>query len=215
MTRIRSRWIALGAMVGVVAGIAACSSDSVTGQGTSRLIVRLTDAPLTDSVTAVNMFVVRVEARAAKADSAQADSAAGDTAAARRGGWITIASPNKVIDILTLRNDTTTIGDVFVSNGDYRAIRVILDPSKSSITLKGGQVLTGESSPGIKFPSAAQTGIKVHIQAPDSAVKVDSTTTVVVDFDLENSFAIRGTSITRNGLLFKPVIKAEVTAGKR
>lgn len=211
---MRSRWIALGAMMGGMAWIAACSGDSVTGQGTSRLIVRLTDAPLTDSVSAVNMFIVRVEARAAAADSAQADSAAADTAAARRGGWVTIASPNKVIDILTLRNDTTTIGDLFVSNADYRAIRLILDPAKSSVTLKGGQVLTGASNPGIKFPSAAQSGIKVHIQAPDSAMKVDSTTTVVVDFDLENSFVIRGNSVARNGLLFKPVIKAQVTAGK-
>jgi hypothetical protein len=203
------KWIALGATLVAVAGIAACSDDLTSG-GNARMIVRLTDAPLTDSVEAVNIFVVRVQARAAKADSAASDSVVSSTEASEKGGWVTVAEPNKVIDILKLQNDTTTIGDASVPKGDYRALRFVIDPSKSSVTLKGGQELTGSSSPGIKFPSAAQSGIKVFIQAPDSTVSVDSTTTVVVDFDLENSFVMRGSTVRSGGLTFKPVIRAEV-----
>jgi hypothetical protein len=37
---------------------------------------------------------------------------------------------------------------------------------------------------------------------------MNSTSTVLIDFDLENSFVMRGNSISQNGLLFKPVVKA-------
>ena len=78
-----------------------------------------------------------------------------------------------------------------------------------TLTLKNGTKLDGSSSPGIKFPSAAQSGIKIKL---DRAIPVgDSTTTRVVDFDLENSFIMRGSSLGRDGLLFKPTIKASLT----
>lgn len=207
MFRGRSMLVAAAA---VVIGAAACS-DEPTAAGSSRVIVRLTDAPLTDSVEKVEMYIVRIEARATEADSVAADSAV-DESAAKRSGWVTIARPDRAIDILSLRDDTTTVGDAMLPRGDYRAVRLVLDPAKSSVTLKGGLVLTGDSDPGIKFPSAAQSGIKVQLHGPDSAVAVgDDTTTLVVDFDLENSFVVRGNSISKNGLLFKPVIRAEVT----
>lgn len=215
MTMVRKQWIALGATMAVVAGIAACAGDSVTAAGSSRLVVRLTDAPLADSVQAVEMFIVRVEARAAQADSTASDSTASDSVASSHGGWVTIASPNKAIDILKLADDTTTIGDALVPNAQYRSLRLILDPSKSSVTLRDGGKLTGTSVPGIKFPSAAQTGIKVHVAAPDSSMTVDSTTTVVLDFDLEQSFVVRGNSVSKGGLTFKPVIRAAVKAGAK
>jgi hypothetical protein len=208
----QSKWImAAVAAAGITA--AACG-DEITSQGQSRVTVRLTDAPLTDSVEAVNMHIVRIEARVAKADSAAADSV--DAASTAKGGWVTIASPDKVIDILKLRDDTTTVGVTMMPRGDYRGIRLVLDPTKSSVTLKGGQVLDGSSSPGIVFPSGARSGIKVLVQAPDSAVAVaDTATTLVLDFDLDQSFVVRGNSISRNGLLFKPVIRAEVTKDEK
>jgi hypothetical protein len=38
---------------------------------------------------------------------------------------------------------------------------------------------------------------------------------VVVDFDLENSFVLRGNSLSRDGLLVKPTIRATTVAEKR
>jgi hypothetical protein len=201
--------LTLAATLGGAAIIAACASDEVTSQRNGTLVVRLTDAPFPyDSVGSVDVFVVRVDAKREDSDSAAAATAiAADSSA--RGGWVTVASPNKTIDILKLRNDTTTIGTTSVSQGDYRSFRLIVDPSKSSVTLKNGTKLSGNTSPGIVFPSAAQTGIKIRL---DRTIPVgDSTTTMVVDFDLENSFIMRGNSIAREGLLFKPTIKASLT----
>jgi hypothetical protein len=39
-------------------------------------------------------------------------------------------------------------------------------------------------------------------------VDAEATTTMVADFDVGSSFVMRGNSLTQNGLLFKPVIKA-------
>src|SRR5206468_2761287 len=38
-----------------------------------------------------------------------------------------------------------------------------------------------------------------------------ATTTLLVDFDVNNSFVMRGNSINQNGLLFKPVVNATIS----
>jgi len=43
------------------------------------------------------------------------------------------------------------------------------------------------------------------------AIVAGTTTNLLVDFDVNNSFVQRGNTIDKNGLLFKPVIKATVT----
>jgi hypothetical protein len=96
-----------------------------------------------------------------------------------------------------------------VTAGAYRSLRLILDTNQSSVTLKDGMLLTGTSSPSILFPSAGQSGIKVHFDTP-ILVDAGATTIVLLDFDAENSFVLRGNTITQNGLLFKPVIRASV-----
>jgi hypothetical protein len=37
---------------------------------------------------------------------------------------------------------------------------------------------------------------------------------MVLDFDVGSSFVMRGESLSRNGLLFKPVVKATIKAGE-
>ena len=74
---------------------------------------------------------------------------------------------------------------------------------------KDGTVLTAKSSPSIKFPSAGKSGIKV-ILTDDIVVDEGATTEVLLDFDAEESFVLRGNTIMQNGLLFKPVIKATI-----
>jgi hypothetical protein len=63
------------------------------------------------------------------------------------------------------------------------------------------------STPSIKFPSAGQSGIKVLFSAP-IVVAEGETVDVLLDFDAEQSFVLRGNTIMQNGLLFKPVIRA-------
>lgn len=172
------------------------------------LRVQLTDAPFPfDSVQSVDIWVVRIDAKLAEPDSSEAARGATDDSS-NTGGWTTIATPNKAYDLLTLRGGKVAdIGQDTLPQGSYRGFRLVIDPTKSQVVLKGGMRLTGSSNPSVTFPSAARSGIKINV-AQGIAVGDDSTSTVLVDFDLDNSFVMRGNSITQNGLLFKPVIHA-------
>ena len=193
--------------------VAACGgATNVSGNGT--LAVRLTDAPFPfDSVKSVDVFVVRVDVKQDDvSDSTAASTDATDTtvtAAEARDGWQTIATPNARMNLLTLQNGASTqLGDASVKSGAYHAMRLVIDPDSSSITLADGTVLTSKSTPGIMFPSAAQSGIKVFLtQTLD--VSANDTTTVTADFDVGQSFVLRGSSITSAGLLFKPVVRVK------
>ena len=189
----------------------ACSSNSLTSTADGTVLVKLTDAPfLKDSLTKVDIFVLRVEARTASTDSAEADSNL-DNSGSGSGGWKTIASPNASYNLLTLQNGTSaTLGTTPLAAGTYSGLRFIIDPSKSSVTLKNGMVLSGSSSPSVTFPSASRSGIKVKL-SQDLTIVAGATTTLLVDFDVNDSFVMRGNTIDKNGLLFKPTIKATIT----
>lgn len=189
----------LGSLLGIVA-VTACSDT--TGSSTGKLTVKMTDAPFPFAeVSRVDMFVVRIDARTTTASDAE-------TTDASSSGWTTIASPNAAINLLSLQGGVTTnLGTTTLATGNYNAFRLILDTQKSSITLKDGTVLTGGS--GIVFPSAAQTGIKINLDAPIQVTQDSSV--MILDFDVGSSFVMRGNSIKNNGLLFKPVIRAVAT----
>ncbi len=202
----------------LMVGALACGDSTSATQGT--LTMQLTDAPFSfDSVARADLFVVRIDAKTASSDSA--DSEAGKNDDTNGGntnpgsGWVTVATPNQAYNLLALQNGTTTnLGQATLPTGTYRGFRLILDTDKSSITLKNGKVLTGTSNPGIKFPSAGRTGVKIVLANPISVTS--GGTIMVLDFDLGTSFVMRGNTISQNGLLFKPVIRAtarDITGG--
>ena len=193
------------------AALAACStydSTNAPSEGMGSVRVQLTDAPFPfDSVAKVEVHVVRVDARIADADSAAADANVSDNS---QGGWVEIARPDKIVELLALRGGKVAdLGSTQVAVGTYRGLRLIIDASKSSLTLKNGMSLTGASSPGVKFPSADKSGLKINIDG-GVAITEANATTLVIDFDVGNSFVMRGNSITQNGLLFKPTLSATV-----
>lgn len=193
--------LALVALAGALAGCADVMSQPQSG----RLVVHLTDAPFPfDSVSSVDVFVVRVDAR--RDDATEADAAAvGDEAQAESNGWITLTEPMQTLDLLSLRGGTLAmIGEAELAAGSYRALRIVIDPSQSSLTLRNGTVLDGGH--GVAFPSGSRSGIKVQLAHPVQIEK-NQTSSVVIDFDVGKSFVMRGSSIAANGLLFKPVIK--------
>jgi hypothetical protein len=210
MVRTRtSSVVGLTAFLAVSFAVACSGETSGTGPepGVGRLAVYLTDAPFPfDSVRSVDVFVVRIDAKLEATTEADADSSVESPS---RGGWVTVATPNRSIDLLTLRNGKTeNIGETSLPSGTYRSLRLIIDADRSSVTLASGATLTGGSDPGVKFPSAGTSGLKIQL---DEAVSVaDSTTKLLVDFDVGSSFVLRGNSLERNGLLFKPVIRASV-----
>jgi hypothetical protein len=214
----RTRWalraLAVASTVaGTVVGCAGGSDDTlatgVAGGQAGTLVVHLTDAPFPyDSVKSVDVFVVRVDAKTSATDSAEAAQGAGDDGK-DKGGWTTIAEPKAKIDLLTLRDGkTTNLGQKAVPAGTYKGFRLIIDPAQSSVTLKNGTVLTATSEPGIKFPSADRSGIKVNLDR-DVRVGKDSTSAMVIDFDVAESFVMRGPAM-KNGLLFTPLLKGAV-----
>ena len=180
----------------VGAGIFGLVSCGDSTNATGKLAVQMTDAPFPYAqVSSVDIFVVRVDAKSASTDSA------GAADANDMGGWTTIATPNKSINLLSLNGGVTTnLGSGTLSTGTYQGFRIIIDPAQSSITLKDG------SHPDIKWPSAAKTGIKINLDSPIS-VTADSSV-MTLDFDVGRSFVMRGNSISQNGLLFKPVVRA-------
>jgi Domain of unknown function (DUF4382) len=211
MTRSKSILLTTLAIVGSLVAAACSDSTGLNPSGIGTLMVRLTDAPfLSDSVQSVDIYVVRVDARQAGTDDAGANSNLDDNASAN-DGWKTVATPNASINLLSLQNGVAaTLGQASLAAGTYNGFRLIIDPSKSSITLKGGQVLNGGTTPGVTFPSASRSGIKIVVTDPVQ-ITGGTTTALLVDFNVNDSFVMRGNSITQNGLLFKPVIKATVT----
>jgi hypothetical protein len=158
-------------------------------------------------VKSVDIFVVRVDGKTAEVDEASADQNVATETESANDGWTTLATPNASIDLLALQNGVvSTIGEAKIAAASYRGFRLVIDPSKSSVTLKNGQVLTSTSSPSVAFPSASRSGIKIVLTNP-IVVGEDGKTTMVVDFDVGSSFVMRGNSLSQNGLLFKPVIR--------
>jgi hypothetical protein len=185
-----------------------------------------------DSVAAVNIFVVRIDARVAEADSAEADSvedhdggdlrandsdgdsshAGGDSARDDHDGierehrWVTIAEPDTTFNLLDLRNGVTAfLGEAQIDTGNFRALRIIIDPSRSSIVLKNGTVLTGAASPFARFPSGSRVGIKIFL-TDGIRIREHHRTSIIVDFDLEHSFVLLGEGM-HDGILFTPVLR--------
>jgi hypothetical protein len=166
-------------MTGILAlAIATGCNDSSGSSG--KLNVVLTDAPFPfDQVARVDVYVVRIDAKAPDTDSASAANES-DT-----NGWITVASPNSLINLLDLQGGkTTNLGTASLTAGTYRGFRLIIDPDKSSVTLKDG------TKPAVKWPSAGKTGIKINLDSPVNLTEAGAT--LLVDFDVGRSFVMRG-----------------------
>ncbi|HXD24003.1 MAG TPA: DUF4382 domain-containing protein [Gemmatimonadaceae bacterium] len=220
---MRHRLISILLGVGAVA-VWACADNSVTaahvqpGQGT--LAVQLVDDPTAlDSIASVNIFVVRVDARVKVADSVAADSSVdGDGDFDDRGrdfghdhrdstAWVTIASPNKLINILDLQHgDTAILDSAVLDTIRFRSMRIIIDPSQSNVTLKDGTVLTATSTPPVDFFSRGRFGVLVDLDN-DVDVKPGAMTTITLDFRLGESIALRGHSIGHDGLVIRAVVQ--------
>jgi hypothetical protein len=191
--------LALTAGIALAALTAACngSTDSglLTDNSTGQLNLQLTDAPFPFSqVKRVDVFVVRIDAKTADIDSAEAANESDSS------GWKTLVSPNVSINLLDLAGGkTSNLGVATLPAGTYRGFRMIIDTDKSSVTLTDG------STPNVKWPSAGKNGLKIVLDQP---VVVSGTQTLLLDFDVGRSFVMRGNSISQNGLLFRPVIRA-------
>jgi hypothetical protein len=186
--------------VALLVSLVACSdrsSQDPAGENTTRVL--LTDAPFPfDRVQRVDLYVVSVSG-----------SLSADTSAA--GSFVTLATPNRKIDLLALQNGITDeLGELELPEGIITAVRLVIDTDLSSITLKDGTVLTGSSTPGIAWQSSAgrpvlNALIHEQIEVPDTGG------TVVIDFDVGKAFITPqeiDPASTDEGFIFSPVLRA-------
>ena len=161
----------------------------------------LTDSPFPyDRVARVDLYVVSVSA-----------SLAADTSAAGSADFVTLATPNRRINVLALQAGATDeLGAVNIPKGAIKAVRMVIDTDSSTITLANGAVLTGNSTPGIHWQSSAGRPV-LNAQIYDQIVVPDSGATVVIDYDVGKAFIppqdVDPTS-TDQGFIFSPVLRA-------
>jgi hypothetical protein len=208
-----NRRLLLGALTGGLACFGACNGRSVTGPaaGQGMLSMKLTDAPVPfDSVKEVNVFVVRIDARRANADVNTADVDLDNEHAENHESpdstlWVTIASPNKTFNLLSLQGGVTAfLGSTAVDTGHFRAVRLIIDPAKSTVVLKDGTVLSSTSASPVEFEKRGRQGLLVELNETVE-VHEKQTTTIVLDFRLDQSVTLRGRGV-HDGFFFRPVI---------
>ena len=158
------------------------------------LVIKLTDAPFpVDMVDSANVRIVKVEIR----EACDCD----------EDGYPFIPlfeeSDPEVFNLLDLRDGITAdLVEMQIEPGSYDLIRIYVDEV-------GLKVKDGESY-SLKVPSGAQTGIKVFME-PALQVVGGLTSEIVLDFDLDRSFVLKGNMNTPAGIKgfnFKPVIKA-------
>ena len=171
------------------------------GDQLGHLVIKLTDAPFPfDMIEYATVNITKVEIR--KVCDCEED------------GYPYIELPlpddSNGFNLLDLQNGITAdLVDMGIEPGDYDLIRLYVD--EAVLKVKEGDEYT------VKVPSGQQTGIKIFME-PALKVVSELTTEVVLDFNLEKSFVLKGNANTPAGIKgfnFKPVVKAlnETTEG--
>ena len=164
------------------------------GDQLGRLVIKLTDAPFPfDMIESATINIFKVEIRKVSEGDEE--------------GYPYIELPlpddSNEFNLLDLRNGITAdLVDMGIEPGEYDLIRLYVD--KAGLKVKDGDEFT------VKVPSGPQTGIKIFMDPPLKVVS-ELTTDVVLDFNLEKSFVLKGNAYTPAGIKgfnFKPVVKA-------
>jgi len=164
--------------------------QKVNGDSTGRLLVHITDAPFPiEMIEEATVTVTKVEVRS----DAESD----------EYSFITIFEGSKEFNLLELRNGVMEeLVDVEIPAGSYNLVRIDVEDA--------GIVVRDHGSYSVKVPSGSQTGIKLFIK-PSLQVQGGLTSEVILDFNLDKSFVLKGNMDTPAGIKgfnFKPVIRA-------
>jgi len=186
--RLLPSLLVLCAISGIVSG---CYEDnlfnSLSVQGPTRVF--LTDAPFPiETVGTVEVYVVEISA------STEADTSVGWET------WTRIATPSQRVDLMRLQQSTLAlVGEQVISADVYRALRVTINTDSSSVTFRDG------SEADVLWTGSGNQSIFAHLPAP--IVIPDSGTSIVIDFDIGQSFAF-GLGDPGYDFYFTPVVRA-------
>jgi hypothetical protein len=157
--------------------LSACGSGTSTGPAS--MSVRLVDAP-SSGYLEVNVDVQTVEI-------------------ASDGGWITLGTPNRVVNLLAL---TGGVSDTLVDSaplpaGHYGQMRLILG-ARNTVKLLDGTVAP------LKVPSGQQSGVKLTVNFD---VEPGTTADVYIDFDAHRSIFVHEAGASGKYML-RPTVRA-------
>ena len=172
----------------VILAITGCQKTDKDGTG--RLLVHITDAPFPiNLIEKATVTITKVEVR--------------NDAESEEHPFLTIFEGSKEFNLLELRNGVMEeLVDVEIPAGSYNLIRIYVEDA--------GIVVMDHESYSVKVPSGSQTGIKMFIK-PSLQVQGGLTSEVILDFNLEKSFVLKGNMDSPAGIKgfnFKPVIRA-------
>ena len=170
----------------------ACQDMNNNNDGLGRLVIRLTDAPFPiDTIEAATVNITKIEIRKVSEGDEEGYP------------FIILSEEDMEFNLLELRNGITAdLVEMEIEPGNYDLIRLYVEDA--SLSVKQGETYS------LKVPSGAQTGIKVFIE-PGLHVEGGLTTDVLLDFNVEKSFILKGNIYTPAGIKgfnFKPVIRA-------
>src|ERR1041385_2333421 len=165
------------AMLAVVSIAAACYQDEAASASPlaagARAKVLLTDAPFPfDSVQSVQVYIVSIALSTHPDTGTSADSM----------HWVTVASPHRQIDLLTLQQGSTdSLGIGQVTADQYKAVLVTINvDSSAGIRFKNG------SQAVVRGNGSGQESYASFVEAPVNIP--DTVAVIVLDFDVGRSF---------------------------
>ena len=191
MKRLLASLLVLAATAGV-----ACYQDDTLlhAPAISPTRVFITDAPFPfDTVGSVNIYVTKIEACACQDTTAQT------------GSWVTIATPNKSFDLLTLQQGTKAfVGEGTIEAGKYSAIRMTINVDQSSIKYNDGSNAT------VVWPYPGSGNIALYALVEHPLAVSATGSEIVIDFDVGRSFLFNFTG--HNDFVMLPTLRAVNTA---
>ena len=131
-----------------------------TGTGSGTFNVRLSDAP-DPTITAINVTFSKLEAHVGSQ-------------------WIEIPLADESVDLMNLTDQDMLLGSATLPSGHYTQIRLF--PSSATVT-------DSEGTHNVTIPSAAQTGVKVNI---DADLESGGVQTLLLDFNVDKSLTKTG-----------------------
>jgi hypothetical protein len=158
--------------------LSACGS-SRTSTASPTMSVRLVDAP-SSGYLEVNVDVQTVEI-------------------ASDGGWITLGTPNRVVNLLALTGGVsdTLVDGATLPAGHYGQMRLILG-SRNTVKLLDGTVAA------LKVPSGQQSGVKLTVNFD---VQPGTTADIYIDFDAHRSIFVHEAGASGKYML-RPTVRA-------
>jgi hypothetical protein len=186
----------LALMAAAALALAACSASETGPSGTAgdgKTAVFLTDAPFPfDRIQRVDIHIDEI------ALSPQADTSEGLPT------WVTVARPERTFNLLDLQNGTTALlGEADVPPGQYRAVRVVFDPDRSSMTDRDG------GHPSIDWQAKGEVPSLFSLVEEPMAID-ENGEDIVIDFDVGRSFLPDSST---DGFLFIPFLRAITRTG--